>query len=234
LSFDMGSDSRTLLIAFGGLRGRVEIPPFEFLTLTGDFPVKRIFVRDLHQAWYHRGTPRHGATTLTSLADSLRERVAAHDVDRLVTAGNSAGGYAALVFGTLLGADTVLSFAPQTVLDPEILAAWGDRRWEDQLRRLAAAGSLDPRWLDLRNALPQARRADTRYQVYFDDALRVDRLHAERLRGIQGMHLYRFGNHTGHYLVHALRNNGALERVLRQAVGAPQSAPNTEDGIPKA
>ncbi|HEX3432921.1 MAG TPA: hypothetical protein VHT25_02545 [Solirubrobacteraceae bacterium] len=218
---EMQSESRTLLVAFGGLRGRIDVPPFEFLALTGDFPIKRLYVRDLDQAWYHRGAPRTRARNLEELAGVLLEIVAAQEVDRIVTIGNSSGGYAALAFGTLLGADTVLAFAPQTVIDPETMEAMDDRRWLDKLATLDDRGALDHAWTDLAVALPGARRSPTRYQIYFDDSHRVDRLHAEHLRDVEGVRLYRFGK-GGHYLVNRMRASGALERVVRNAVGAPR------------
>jgi hypothetical protein len=222
LSMDMDSDSRTLLLAFGGMEGRIGMAPFEFLRLTGDIPVKRLFVRDLRQAWYHRGMPGHGGT-LEAVTESLRATIAEHDVERMVFTGNSAGGYAALVFGTLLGADVVLCFAPQTNLDPAVLAEWGDHRWDERLLPLVKDGALDQRWVDLGRALPAARVADTRYQVYFDDSLAVDRLHAERLLGLPGLRMYRFGG-GAHHLVRDLRDNGALARILRGALELPSGA----------
>jgi acetyl esterase/lipase len=220
LSLDIDGDSRTLLIAFGGMRGRIGMPPFEFLSLTGTIPVKRLFVRDLRQAWYHRGMPGHG-TKLIDVAEALKELLARHEVERLVVAGNSSGGYAALVFGTLLGADTVLCFAPQTILDLDVLAAMDDHRWDEPLIELTAAQALDPGWVDLRSALPAARHANTRYNIYFDESLDVDRLHAERLGQVEGLRLYRFGG-GGHYLIRRLRDAGALEQLLRSALDAPR------------
>ena len=220
LSLDASGDSRTLLLAFGGMVGRIGIPPFEFFSLTGEMPVKRLFVRDLRQAWYHRGIPRHGGT-IPEMAESLRRILEHHEVDRLVVAGNSAGGYASLVFGTLLGADTVLCFAPQTVLDLDILAAMGDHRWDDRLLAHAAAGAMDARFTDLRRLLPAAARTDTSYRIDFDTSLRADRLHAERVAGLQGVRLYRFG-HGSHSIARALRDTGALQRVLRRALNAPR------------
>jgi pimeloyl-ACP methyl ester carboxylesterase len=230
VSLDMGSDSRTLLLAFGGMQGRIGMPPFEFLRLTGEMPVKRLFVRDVRQAWYHRGTPDYG-DTIESVADSLRALIRDHDVERLVTAGNSAGGYAALAFGTMLGADTVLSFAPQTTLDPAVLGEIGDHRWDEHLTPLVEAAAIDVQWADLASAMPRARRAATRYQVYFDDSLSVDRLHAERLLGLDGLRLYRFGSGR-HHLVRALREAGALERILRTALHVPLRAPQLAGGEP--
>lgn len=218
LAADLRSSSSTLLIAFGGLRGKVGVLPFEFFRATGDIPVKRLFVRDLRESWYHRGIPGHG-NTLTDVVGAVEEVVARARAERLVVAGNSAGGYAALVFGTLLGADAALCFAPQTTLDLDDLAALGDDRWDEYLRPLTAAGALDERWVDLARALPGARRAETRYRVFFDESLAPDRGHAERLLGIDGVSLYRFG-HGRHRLVNSLRENGVLHRLLQRELEA--------------
>jgi len=212
----MASDSSTLLLAFGGLVGQIGIPPFEFFSLTARVPVKRLFVRDLHQAWYHRGIPGYGSG-LPQVADALRPLLAHREVERLVVAGASAGGYAALLFGTLLGAEEVLCFAPQTVLDLDILADMGDHRWDWRLGRQTAAGAVDARFTDLRRVLPAARCAETVYRIYFDDSLHADRMHAERLAGQPGVRLYRFG-HGSHNIARSLRDTGALERVLRGAL----------------
>ncbi len=220
---DMSSDSRTLLIAFGGLQGELGMPVFEFFKSTRDLPVKRLFVRDLRQAWYHRGLSGE-ERALADVAATLRELIAREHVERLVTVGNSAGGYAALVFGTILGADVALAFSPQTVLDLHVWAQFEDRRWEDELRPLIDAGVLDASWSDLRTALPAARRGATRYEVFFDETNRLDRLHAERLAGLDGVRLYRFAR-GGHMVSLALRRSGALDRLLRRAVGEPSPAP---------
>jgi hypothetical protein len=220
LSLDMDADSRTLLIAFGGMRGQLGMPPFEFFKATGGIPVKRLFVRDLRQAWYHRGIPGHGST-IEAVGESLGELVASHGVDRLVAVGNSAGGYAALLFGTLLGADTVLCFAPQTVLELDVLADMGDHRWDEQLRELVADGGLDTRWTDLRRALPGIRRSDTRYELYFDDSFTIDRLHAERVGELEGARLHRLDG-GAHGIAREMRRSGELESILHGALG-PQA-----------
>ncbi|HEY4897066.1 MAG TPA: hypothetical protein VII01_13350 [Solirubrobacteraceae bacterium] len=223
LSADMESPSRTLLIAFGGMRGRIGMPPFEFLKLTGEIPVKRLFVRDLHQAWYHQGLPP-GGRRLGDVAEELRRTIDAQEVGRLVVTGNSAGGYAALVFGTLLGADEVLAFAPQTILDLGELDAIDDHRWDERLTAVTAAGSLDPEWIDLGRALARESRGETLLRVFFDETLRQDRLHAERLAGVEGLRLYRFGRGS-HHLVRSLRDCGALARLLREAVSGEREGP---------
>jgi hypothetical protein len=219
LSLDMAADTGTLLLAFGGINQRIGMPPFEFFSLAGDIAVKKIFVRDLRQSWYHRGIPGAGEDLL-SVSRLLGEILEENRVDRLVVAGGSAGGYAALVYGTLLGADTVLCFSPQTTLERSELHRIGDRRWDDLLAPLRRRGQLDRRWVDLATALPRERTAPTRYELFVDDSLDADRRHAERLRGLPGLRLYRFGA-GGHELVRELRDRGVLAGVLRRALQAP-------------
>jgi acetyl esterase/lipase len=223
LSVDMDHDSSKLLIAFGGLSGKLGMPPFEFFSMTRELPIKRLFVRDLRQAWYHRGVPGHG-DTVTGVAESLRELIARHDVERVVVAGSSAGGYAAILFGTLLGADTVISLGPQTVLDLDVMGRMDDHRYDDHLEWLADRGMLEDAWMDLRSALPPVRVANTRYELYFDDTFQCDRLHAEWLIGLEGLRLYRFGR-GGHTIAGTLRRSGALERLLRRALDVPLTSP---------
>jgi hypothetical protein len=218
LVLDGRQQSTTLLIAFGGLRGKMGVLPFEFFKATGAIPVKRLFVRDLRQAWYHRGMPGYG-DTLMDVAGALADVVERQHVRRLIVAGNSAGAYAALVFGTLLGADAALCFAPQTTIDPNELHSIGDHRWDEYLVPLDAAGAIDRSWADVAQALPAARRADTRYRVFFDDSLAVDRAHAERLIGLEGVSLYRFG-HGRHRLVNSLRESGVLQRLLQRELAS--------------
>lgn len=232
VSLDTEIDSRTLLLTFGGMKSTAGLVAFEFVALTADMPVKKMFVRDPRQSWYHRGMPSHGST-LESISELLQKIVAEQDVDRLVTVGSSAGGYAALAFGALLGADRVLAFGPQTTLDREVLAAMNDHRWDYLLDPLWTKGALEERWTDLRTALPGALSGKTRCGVFFDETVSTDRLHGERLAGIDGVRLYRFGR-GGHTLSRHLRDCGALDRLLREALDVPLRSSARDASIPVA
>jgi len=217
LCSDMKVDSSTLLLAFGGMKGKLDIPPFEFFGLTGEMPTKRLFVRDLKQAWYHRGVRRHGAT-IPAVAEHLERIIARQRIERLVVVGTSAGGYAALIFGSLLGADRVLCWGPQTTLDLELLGQMEDHRWDDKIARLVSDHHLDEEWIDLRRALPGARIAQTQYELFFDDSYLPDRLHVERLVGVDGVQLRPVAGGE-HEVARQMRKTGELEQVLRSALG---------------
>ena len=166
----MTGDSRTLLLAFGGMVGRIGIPPFEFFSLTGEMPVKRLFVRDLRQAWYHRGIPGHGAS-LPEVADSLRAMIAR----RTSTVSSSPAPRRAATRRSCsapCSAPTPCSASRRRPCSTS--TSWprmDDHRWDDRLGRQSAGGDVDTRFTDLRRVLPRARRADTRYRIYFADAL---------------------------------------------------------------
>jgi hypothetical protein len=223
ISSDMEVDSDTLLVTFGGMKSLAGLASYEFVAMTEAMPVKKMYLRDPRQSWYHRGMPQQG-TTLEGVAAAVGKLLEQQDLARTVLAGNSAGGYAALLFGEMLGVDTVLAFAPQTVIHPQGLAAMGDRRWDEMLAPLIKHDALEQRWADLREALPGIRHSHVQHHVYYDITNTLDRQHAEHLRGLDGVHLYRFA-HGGHGLVRELRDSGALDRLLRRHLGLPELDP---------
>jgi hypothetical protein len=211
---DKDGPSSTLLIAFGGMDSAFGMPPFEFQRVTGETQTKRLFVRDLIGAWYHRGLT---GTGLMEVRDFLEREIAASEAERVVMVGTSAGGYAAMLFGTLLQASVVLSFSPQTTIDIDDLHRMGDRRWDDQLRPLAKAEQLDTDWLDL-SALLSSYNGVTRYRLFVDNTFDLDRRHVDRLLPNEHLRVYRFG-HGSHRLANRLRKKGVLSLILQQAVG---------------
>lgn len=210
--------SQTMLIAFGGMAGMLQIPPFEFFSLTRGMDVSRLFVRDLHQAWYHRGVPGQGAT-IDEVAESLKRIVAERQVEHLVVTGASSGAYAALVFGRLLNAGRVLSFAPQSTIDLETLGEMDDHRWDARLGPLVAKDALDGAWTDLTCAPAAFQASTTSCDIFFDDAFGPDREHAERLAGLERMRLHPRSFRGDHLIARSMRETGELEQVLRKALG---------------
>jgi hypothetical protein len=213
---DFSAPSRTMLLMFAGMAPWPAIPGWVLFAHTTGLPVKRMFARDVYSVWYQRGVPAFG-DTIEAVAGALRVVIDRAGVDRLVVSGPSAGGYAALVFGALLGADVVLSFSPQTTLAPDDLHALGDHRWDEALARLEGLGGIDPGYADLREALPRIRREDTRCEVHYGSSFELDSAHARRLDGVPGIEL-RSHDHEGHLLLRALRDSGELLEIMRAAL----------------
>ena len=202
--YDFEPESKRLIVAFGGLAGRLGMPPFEFFRTLSGIDVKTVFVRDHAQAWYHRGVAGVGEGIDPVAAHIIGLRAQA---EQMVTIGTSAGGYAALLFGALAECEAH-AFVPQTFIAPDLRKEHRDRRWEAELKTLGAR--LDPRYVDL---LPTLAAGAAPAHLYYGSGNRLDRIHAERLDGLQQVMLHPFDTDQ-HNVVPDLRDSGWLERFL--------------------
>ena len=206
------------MIAFGGIKLGLGMPNFEFFQMARGVPAHKLFFRDVHQAWYHRGLPGVGAR-IDEIAAFIRAEIKGMGVSRTAVFGNSMGGYAALLFGALIEAHEVHAFAPQIFLSPWSLIRHRDFRWKRDIWRVyfSADRSL---YLDLREVLRDARA--TQFNVHFSTKNKLDAVHARHLGGLANVHLH---DHPegGHRVVKALRDNGALQQIVRSALSAPRA-----------
>jgi hypothetical protein len=205
---DLSVPSRALLVAFGGIAGQMEMPPFEFFRHTGSLEVKRVFVRDLDQCWYQTGIRGLG-DGVEATAEALISEAERAAVDRVVYTGNSAGGFAAILFGVLSGADAVVAFSPQTTLTSPRHVRSRDR-FEVMNRAIA-----DRRFLDLRELIGAA--PSVRIHVHYAKWNRLDRFHARRTRHLPSVTLHPH-SHVRHSLVRSLRDSGELRSIFREAL----------------
>lgn len=217
---DCEHDSRVLLLTFAA-RGKVlHKPGFEFVKISQPYPVKRIFVRDLADHWYHAGL---GSATRNVVENAafLRTLVDAQNVDRLVVTGSSSGGYAALLHGTLMQADIVLGFAPQTFIDWWHRLIYGEKRSKHYIPTVWRANWAHRRYFDVKPHLKQNTR--TRFDIHYPARHKVDPNHARRLKGLPNVTLYPHDT-DDHRLTLILRDSGQLEPILTDALGVRPSA----------
>lgn len=212
---DLEGDGRVLLVLFGGIAGGVSMPVFEFFRLTSAMPGKKAFLRDPLRSWYQRGVPGIGES-VADVRAFLTDVIDRADVDRVVMAGASAGGYAALLFGAWCRADEVIAFSPQTFIDPLNRRITNDSRWAEQIDALNRAPFTGPRCLDLLEAM-RARVGDTRFQVHVSDDDNLDMIHAKRIAEVPGVEIFEH-EAGGHRLVKSLRDRGLLQPMLENAL----------------
>lgn len=213
---DLAPDSPVLAVAFGGLLVSVGgLPPFEFFGVLNEAaPVKKVFLRDLEQSWYHRGVEGLGGD-IAGVEAGLRGIVAEAAPRRLVMLGASAGGYAALLFGRLLGADEVHVFGPQTFIGPGLRLRHLDRRWGKPWRALMLSGRYQPRYGDLYRFYRRTPSPGGRVVVHYGAGERLDDAHARRLGRHPDVELRRY-EEGGHFIVRRLRDSGRLQPLLRE------------------
>jgi hypothetical protein len=207
IHLDLDHDSPTLVIAFAGLRGFLGgFPAFEFRKILSSVNVKSAYLRDHYAAWYHRGVVDVGPD-IDAVADRLREL--SEDAERIVMIGNSAGGYAALLFGALLDCETY-SFSPQTFIDPQMLREAEDHRWDEELRALLESGRFDRRYADLASVLAASKGS---FDIYYGGLDKIDHRHVNNVAGIDQVTPHPIEN-CYHRVVKHLRDTGWLLSFL--------------------
>jgi hypothetical protein len=218
LIVDLEHDGPTLVVAFAGLRGFLGgFPAFEFRKILSSVDVKSAYFRDHYAAWYHRGVVDIGPG-IESVLRRLRELQ--QEAQRVVMIGNSAGGYAALLFGALLGCEAY-AFSPQTFIEPDLLRDAGDDRWDEELAVLLDSGFFDSRYGDL---APLMEKSEGRFEIFYGALDGVDWKHVDPVRGLDQVTVNRIEN-CDHRVVRHLRDSGWLLSFLR-GMASEQPAAN--------
>ncbi len=113
------NDRDNLIVCFGGRASKMDgVHPFEFLRYLSrnygdrcDF----LFYVDRQDSWYHKGLL--GLTdSVQQTAEYLSQKIGERPYKTVTFMGTSAGGYAAILFGSLCNVTNVVAFIPQTVL----------------------------------------------------------------------------------------------------------------------
>ena len=218
VAYDFSSSSRTAILAFGGLFTRMGgIPPFEFFGQLEGVGASRVFIRDLEQAWYQCGV-RGVAPDIRSCVTTLDRVLRENDVERLVCVGCSAGGFAAIMFGCLLGAAEVHAFAPQTTIRRRHLIVGRDKRWNKYLRAMTPKVDRSTLLLDVK-PIVAACDATPDITVHWGANERRDGYHARRLAGLGGVQVVSYQGVGHNDLTRVLRDRGELRRILVSSIG---------------
>jgi hypothetical protein len=206
IAYDLDPDSRRMIVTFAAFPGQMEVRPFAFLTLLADIDVKAAFLRDHWECWYHRGVKGVGAG-IDEVAEFLREF--SENADETVMLGTSSGGYAAILFGALVGVE-VHAFSPQVFIDPELRLRHKDRRFQEEMAGLGT--DMDMRYADLK---PVVARSKAPIHIYYSVNHLVDPAHAEHVGDLDNVTLHGF-DWDSHLLVRELRDRGWLDPFLRR------------------
>ena len=115
------NNNKNLIICFGGSALQMGlIPPFEFLRYLSSVYTNKCdlyFFIDRKHCWYHKGI-NNITTNIDETVDYLKNII--KNYEKVIFMGTSAGGYAAILFGSLCNVSNVISFIPQTILNEPI------------------------------------------------------------------------------------------------------------------
>lgn len=121
-----------LTVAFTGISHALGGLHFDFGKSLSGVESATLLVRDIGRRWYQY--PNDSPNSPARVIERIRTAASEVGATRIVCLGNSMGGFGALMFGSLLQADAVLAFVPQTVIAPSGTEAMGDSRWAQYQR----------------------------------------------------------------------------------------------------
>jgi hypothetical protein len=201
---DLSRPGKPLVIAFGGLKGAMGVPPFEFFKLTDDLQVNKIFLRDLDQSFYHSGLLGISEDIDGTVA-FLKQKIDESGADKVVLFGNSMGGYAALLFGILLGADTVHAVVPQTYIH--------ESNSEEGYKTIEyVCEHFSDQYFDLKDVI-RIHGNSCELNIHFDSNYERDHRNAMHLKGSQNVILHAF-DEGGHNLAKEMKKSGKLREII--------------------
>lgn len=196
-----------LFLAFSGLAQEYAIPQFEFENSLLKADAGSIFLlKDPMRRWYQAGVPGVGRT-VHDIVRYLRNKVTRVTPGRFLSIGSSAGGYAAILFGCMLGADMVIAFGPQTFLDKKNRTTYGDGRWESAIRKIS-----DSEYLDLYNLVRDSPK--TKVIIMVGSKEPIDIIHGLYLKGLKNVTLL-IEKSSKHNCAKTLKEQGLLSDFIQ-------------------
>jgi predicted esterase YcpF (UPF0227 family) len=213
------NDSDTLLITFAGMGWKDSIPTFIFYNFLKSYTnIDKLFLRDINCRYYISGI-KNSTTCFKETIDMYRELISRKKYKKIVALGCSAGGYAAILYGQLLGLDKVIAFSPQTVLTRRKEDLIGDIynapktcKW---LRTLHLDDEEYQKALDLNNYRHFTCPVDIHYSVNGNKG--ADKKHAIYLESSNCTIIEHPGN--DHMIALTLRDKGKLKEIIDKAIG---------------
>lgn len=212
ISFLPGERTDVLFLSFGGVRMGSGMPPFEFTASLSSRGVPGYFIKDFRQSWYHEGLLGL-SRDIAGTHLFLQELVARQGCKKLVTLGNSAGGYAAILFGALLNADRVAAFAPQAEVTHDVVRQYANYDSPPPAQFLDKKTSVPSlvNFLSSRPTLPEIR-------VYYGAECRPDVEDAGKLARFDRVKLVAVPDTAAHTIAAELKRRGQLSGILEDLV----------------
>ncbi len=211
VEIELSESGKNLYIFFGGISSGMAMPVFEFYNASKILDDNKIFIRDLSQCWYQDGLPSVGKD-IYSIARYLEGQIKKIGPEKVYFVGNSMGGYAAILFATLIGCGEVIAFAPQTFISLFLRNKFKDNRWKKQILNTYKKSFFIRTVLDLRPLLLRSKDK-VKISIFVSMYHELDYIHASHISGVQGVNIHGFEG-RGHGIVKLLRDQGKLPAIM--------------------
>lgn len=220
----------TLVIVFAGWADP-EYPngqPFPFVKTFKEKPVKFVSIKDLDQCFYMNNLYDEDANVVsTGIQDHvrfLRGIIDESQCENIVTIGVSTGGFAAILFGVLLGVNHAVAFDPQTFIRP-VKNYQSGRGWFscDVVLHRDKAKKLNPTDVETYGNLCEIDYGifTGKIQIHTGVARRDNRykIHLEHDNMYENLEIHKYGEATIHAEIgYVLKMNGKLDEIANEVI----------------
>lgn len=211
--------SRTLVICFSGFKQNVAgIQPFEFFNTFSDCNAQTLFLKDPSKTWFLSGIPGFG-DSVDMVVDNILKLKKQFNIERIVTIGGSSGGFASLLYGSILGADRAVALMPQTFVDPVLRKDKNITIYEknvNDLYRLAPDSAVKHGDIKKNIMSCNGGETNTQYHIFYPN-YRDDVVFAEYLSGLENVCLYK-AKHDTHSLGQFMKENSMLKPLVMSTI----------------
>ena len=199
-----------MIITFGGLFGGIHQPLFEFKKfLSENIDCHLLFIKDTKQSWYHKGVIGLGEN-INEVKNNITDIINKINYSMIITIGASMGGYAALLFGSILPVNGILAFGPQTFIDKDNRKKYKDNTWKSKIEDIYC--NSDNTYYDLSKLSFQ----NINVQIIYGTDDKLDKIHAEIME--KNKNIIVTGECGGHNVIKKLRDNGMLLKMINDMI----------------
>lgn len=199
------SKPKGTIFAFSGLSGVMGMPVKNFAESLKNFRKDLVFVKDIHQDWFQSGLAGV-ANNRTEMAEFLHANFGGCPRPWMFV-GSSAGGFTAMHMGLTLGAERIIVFSPQTIVDADCFEHYRYQSAKD------AGFHVDDPENDLLNH-PELGTPTSKVSLYYSDLSSSDYAQAARLFGTSNIEFHPVET-TRHNSASALKKAGLLKAALK-------------------
>ncbi len=203
--------SKKVVLIFTGINSNMPLSISIFHNTFKHINASFIYLRDSSGRAYANGIPTMGKS-VKETSEKLSSIVKELKAEKIYCIGNSAGGYGAILFGTLIGANVIYSISGITTLN-HLFNVHDNRGNKNALREVQSIISDED--LDLLNLL---NKTDSLPDIvcYYGSLMSQDKWQAERLASINTVNLIPMEGATEHWLIIKLYQDGTLHKILNE------------------
>ncbi len=237
---DFQGEGELLAICFG-FYDAAGNPQFDFykrlkkLEVLSGKKINKLLLRDKSSSWYHYGIAGLGGNVEQTVA-GINNIIKQIKPSKIITIGQSMGGYAAIMYGALLEVDKAISFGPLSCFDTAKLEILRDYRWMELVKKVAA--EPPEIFYDDLPKLLRGTKSKTEFEIFYgtnpgggaerNEAVNYDAAHALAFCDLPGVKLFPLHN-SPHAVVEYMRVNKIIDdALLNRLFGlAPQGRDDT-------